>query len=80
MPAMSDRDDFLERFFRSQKAELLVKHVLREIESGRNIGEILQDAYVTNRTDELERRALLDHAEISRAVGAEAIARIRSLL
>lgn len=75
---MDESDDVLHRFFGSQKERLLVQHVLREIEAGRDLDDILGDAYVTNRADSLEIRALLDHAEISRAVGEEAVARIRS--
>ena len=75
---MSDSDDLLKRFFGSQTEQLLVHHVLREIEGGRDIADILADPYVTNRAQGVEIRALLDHAEISRAVGDEAIARIRS--
>ena len=78
MQRMSDSDDLLRRFFGSQTEALLVNHVLREIEAGRDIGVILADPYVTNRAEGVEIRALLDHAEISRAVGEEAIARIRS--
>jgi hypothetical protein len=75
---MSDSDDLLKRFFGSQTEQLLVHHVLREIEAGRDVADILSDPYVTNRAQGIEIRALLDHAEISRAVGDEAIARIRS--
>jgi hypothetical protein len=75
---MSDSDDLLKRFFGSQTEQLLVHHVLREIEAGRDVADILSDPYVTNRAQGVEIRALLDHAEISRAVGDEAIARIRS--
>jgi hypothetical protein len=75
---MADSDDLLQRFFGSQKEQLLLQHVLREIEAGRDLDDILGDAYITNRAEPLEVRALLDHAEISRAVGEEAVARIRS--
>lgn len=76
---MSEKD-VLKKFFGSRKEEALVAHVLREIEAGRDVREILDDAYVTNRASDLERRALLDHAEISKAVGDEAIERIRNLM
>ena len=78
MPVMPDRDDLLQRFFGSQTEQLLVQHVLREVEAGRAIGDILDDTYVTNRASPLEVRALLDHADISRAVGDETIAAIRA--
>ena len=78
MPPMADSHDPLQKFFGSHREQLLVQHVLREIHAGRDLHDILSDAYVTNRADELEIRSLLDHAEISRAVGDEAVARIRS--
>jgi hypothetical protein len=75
---MADSDDHLKRFFGSHTEELLVAHVLREVGAGRDLAEILADPYVTNRASAIEVRALLDHVEITRAVGAEAIARISS--
>jgi hypothetical protein len=78
MPPMADSDDLLLKFFGSHREQLLVQHVLREIRAGRNLDDVLDDAYVTNRADPLEIRSLLDHAEIARAVGDEAVARIKS--
>jgi hypothetical protein len=52
--------------------------VVREIQAGRDLAEVLTDSFVTNRAEPLEIRALLDNAEISRAVGDDAIARIRA--
>ena len=75
---MDDSDDLLDKFFGSRKEALLVNHVLREIETGRDLADVLSDAFITNRCDSLEVRALLDNAEISRAVGDEAVSRIRS--
>ena len=77
---MGDSDDLLKRFFGSRKEQLLVHHVIREVEAGRDLHDILADPFVTNRADPLEIRALLDHAEISRAVGDEAIGRIRAAM
>jgi hypothetical protein len=73
-------DDILARFFRSRTADMLVQHVLREVDDGRNLGDILEDAYIQNRTTVLERRALLDRREITQRVGDQAIARIRAQL
>jgi hypothetical protein len=78
MPPMADSDDLLQKFFGSHREQLLVQHVLREIRAGRDLDDVLDDAYVTNRADPLEIRSLLDHVEIARAVGDEAVARIKS--
>jgi hypothetical protein len=75
---MDDSDDFFNRFFGSRTGEALLAHVLREVAAGRDLADILEDPYVTNRASHDEIRALLDHAEISKAVGDEAIASIRS--
>ncbi len=73
-------DDILARFFRSRTADLLVQHVVREVDDGRNLGDILEDAYIRNRTTVVERRALLDRREITQRVGDQAVARIRAQL
>jgi hypothetical protein len=75
---MAESDDLLKRFLGSRKEQVLVHHVVREIQAGRDLGEVLSDTFVTNRAEPLEIRALLDNAEISRAVGDDAIARIRA--
>ncbi len=75
---MAESDDLLKRFLGSRKEQVLVHHVVREIQAGRDLAEVLTDSFVTNRAEPLEIRALLDNAEISRAVGADAIARIRA--
>jgi hypothetical protein len=75
---MADSDDLLKRFLGSRKEQILVHHVVREIQAGRDLAAVLGDPFVTNRADPLEIRALLDNKEISRAVGDEAIARIRA--
>jgi hypothetical protein len=75
---MGESDDLLKRFFGSQKEQILVHHVLREVHAGRDLADILADPFVTNRAEPLEVRALLDNAEISRAVGEEAVARIKA--
>jgi len=51
---------------------------VREIHAGRDLADVLADPFVTNRAEPLEIRALLDNAEISRAVGDDAIARIKA--
>lgn len=75
---MAESDDLLKRFLGSRKEQVLVHHVVREIQVGRDLAEVLADTFVTNRAEPLEIRALLDNAEISRAVGDDAIARIRA--
>jgi hypothetical protein len=75
---MPDSDDLLKRFLGSHKEQVIVHHVVREIHAGRDLADVLADTFVTNRAEPLEIRALLDNAEIIRAVGDDAIARIRA--
>jgi hypothetical protein len=75
---MPDSDDLLKRFLGSHKEQVLVHHVIRGIQAGRDLSDVLADTFVTNRAEPLEIRALLDNAEISAAVGEDAIARIRA--
>ncbi len=77
---MAGSKDPLKKFFGSRTEEMLVHHVLQEVAKGRDLHDILDDPYITNRTSDLERRALLDNTEIVRAVGADAAARIQSQL
>ena len=75
---MAESDDLLKRFLGSRKEQVLVHHVVREIQAGRDLADVLADTFVTNRAEPLEIRALLDNSEITRAVGEDAIARIRA--
>jgi hypothetical protein len=78
LSTMPGSKDPLKKFFGSRTEEMLVHHVLQEVGKGRDLQDILKDPYITNRTSELERRALLDNTDVVRAVGDDAAARIRS--
>ena len=78
LPTMPGSKDPLKKFFGSRTEEMLAHHVLQEVGKGRDLQDILKDPYITNRTSELERRALLDNTDVVRAVGDDAAARIRS--
>ena len=80
MTPMAEDDDLLGNFFGTQKERYVVDHVLREIAADRPLDEILGDPYVTNRLDERERRALLDHPEITEAVSDEILQDLRARL
>jgi nucleotide-binding universal stress UspA family protein len=64
-------------FMASPREQLVVQHVLREVDRGRDLDDIFDDPYVRNRTSPEDRMALLDHAEITAAVGEETCAEIR---
>ncbi len=51
------------------KEEALASYVIREHKQGRAVNEILDDAYLKNRTTEDQRLRLLQRPDIIRAVG-----------
>ena len=40
----------------------LARYVVREVSGGRNLADVMQDAYITNRADQVDPRRLLDLA------------------
>ena len=52
----------------SRREELVAQHVLREHASGRDLHEILEDAYVRNRCTPEEIGRLLDRPELVHAI------------
>jgi hypothetical protein len=64
------RSPFSFLFARSRREERLVEYVIREHGRGRSLAEILEDPFVRNRCTEEQRRRLLDHPEVIRALGA----------
>jgi hypothetical protein len=63
---------------RSQKEVLVAEYVIREHHSGRALGEILQDAYITNRLSPDQVKRLLDRPDILHAVGEDMVAAHRT--
>jgi hypothetical protein len=51
------------------KEESLAAYIVREHRSGRSLEDILDDAYLKNRTSEEQRLRLLERPEVIRAVG-----------
>jgi hypothetical protein len=58
-------------FARSSREDQLAAYVIREHHAGRKLDEILADPYLRNRASELERRRLLERADIIKAVGED---------
>jgi hypothetical protein len=80
MPSMASGDDSLRNFFGSHTEDMLVEHVVREVRRGRHLGDVMTDPFIVQRTSEAERRALLDHVEIVRAVGQAVTQQIKGQL
>ncbi len=58
-------------FARNSREDQLAAYVIREHHAGRKLDEILADPYIRNRASELERRRLLERADIIKAVGED---------
>jgi hypothetical protein len=80
MPLMTPGDDPLHHFFGSHAEDLLVEHVVREVRRGRGLASVMTDPFVVQRTSDAERRALLDHVEVVRAVGVAVTQQIKAQL
>jgi hypothetical protein len=65
------RNPFASLFARSSREDQLAAYVIREHRNGRSLEEILDDPYLRNRAGELERRRLLERADIIKAVGED---------
>ena len=64
----------------SAKHKRLIEYVVRQLNSGRNLKQVLEDPYVVNRITLVERRALLEEPEVIEAAGDEVLAQMRSQL
>jgi hypothetical protein len=64
----------------SAKHKRLIEYVVRQLRSGRDLAEVLEDPYVTNRISAIERRALLDEPEVIEAASEDVLARMRAQL
>lgn len=66
--------------FETRRERLVAEHVLRELGAGRKLDEVLDDAYVRRHASPHQVRSLLDHPEISRAVGLATSGAIAALI
>jgi hypothetical protein len=58
----------------------LVRYVVREVSGGRNLADVMQDAYITNRAGQVDARRLLDRPEIIAAVNDDVLDDLRGKL
>jgi hypothetical protein len=64
----------------SAKHKRLIEYVVRQLHSGRDLKQVLEDPYVVNRISLVERRALLEEPEVIQAAGDEVLAQMRARL
>jgi hypothetical protein len=60
--------------------DALVRYVVREVNGGRTLADVMKDAYVTNRAGQVDTRRLLDRPEVIAAVGEDVLDALRSKL
>ncbi len=58
----------------------LIEYVTGQLHQGRPLAEVLEDPYVTNRLEPMERRALLEEPEVVAAAQGEALDDLRAHL
>ena len=64
----------------SARHKRLIEYVVRQLGAGRDLREVLDDPYVTNRTDAVDRLALLEEPEVVGAAGDEVLRHLRAEL
>ena len=74
------RNPFSFLFARSSQEERVAAYVIREHAKGRALAEVLEDPYVRNRLGEAERARILDHPDVIRAIGTDALESARASL
>ena len=66
--------DEVRRLVNSESArhKRLIEYVARQLRGGRKLAAVLEDPYVFNRSNLVDRRALLEEPEVIDAAGGEA--------
>jgi hypothetical protein len=64
----------------SARHKRLIDYTVRQLNGGRSLNEIIEDPYLTNRLNVVERRALLEEPKIVEAAGDEVLAEMRERL
>ena len=62
----------------SAKHKRLIEYTERQLRTGRDLDEVLQDPYIVNRLTPVERLALLDEPEVVEAARDELLERMRA--
>jgi hypothetical protein len=58
----------------------LIEYVVRQLKSGRDLGAVLDDPYITNRATLVDRRALLEEPAVVDAAGGAMLDDLRAKL
>jgi len=77
---LKGRNPFAIFFVRTQREQFLARYVLREYSKGRTLNDVLDDAYVRNRSTPEQRARLLERPELVAAIGEQTVADLRRAL
>lgn len=64
----------------SARHKRLIEYAVRQLGTGRDLQDVLDDPYITNRSSAIDRRALLEEPEVVEAAGAEVLEQMRTQL
>jgi hypothetical protein len=78
--SLKPRNPFASMFATTNREHYLQRYVLREHKRGRPFAEILDDAYVRNRSTREERARLLERPEVVAVIGEHVLAELRLAL
>jgi hypothetical protein len=70
--------DPFSRLTGARREDALVRYVIAECRKARDLADVLEDPYVTNRADRTTLQRLMDHPELVRALGDHAVETIRA--
>ena len=75
---MSVREE-IRRLINTESAQhkRLIEYVVRQLNTGRSLREVLDDPYVVNRSTTIDRRALLEEPQVVDAAGETSLATMR---
>lgn len=74
------RNPFASLFGTTGRQQYLERYVLREHKRGRPFAEILDDAYIRNRSTPAERARLLERPHVVAAIGEDSVRELRSVV
>ncbi len=78
---MSIRDEVAKLIGNESAAhKRLIEYTVRQLRSGRDLGAVLDDPYITNRATPVDRRALLEEPEVVDAAGGAMLDDLRAKL
>lgn len=78
--SLKARNPFASLFVSTRREQYLARYVLREYARGRSLDDVLDDAYVRNRSTPDERARLLERPELVAAIGEQAVADLKRAL